>query len=95
MGRPNHVMTTTLPHPDHFDGSKFGPDGQPIGRAHGKIGRRSNLRPEDVAQLLFLERLRDTAAQDLIEFLIAKGFKTNHARVALLKRVHNGWRPTR
>lgn len=95
MSRPSNALSCTRPHPDHFDPSKFVPDGQRIGRAHGMVGKRSRLRPEDVEQLLFLEQLRDTAAKDLIDFLVARGFKTNASQVALLKRLHDGWRPTR
>lgn len=82
------------PHCDHFDASKFGPNGVPL-RA-GKpahIGRKSTLRPDDAEQVLFLERLAKAAAADLAEFLEAKGFKTRCARSTLLGRLHKGWRP--
>ena len=95
MSRPSNAVSCTLPHPDHFDPKKFDAEGRRIGGLRGKVGKRSRLKPEDVEQLLFLQSLRDAAQQDVVDFLVAKGFKTERSQEALLSRLRNGWRPTR
>lgn len=89
-------LTCTEPHPDHFDASKFGPNGERLynGRAV-KFGRPSKLKAADVEQLLFLLQLAEVAAKDVDEFLAGKGYKTPSARRTVLDKINSGWRPVR
>lgn len=88
-----HVMTTTAPHPDHFDATKFDANGRRIVTERGKVGKRSRLRPGDVEQVLSLDS--NSGTPHLVDFLIAKGFDTQASQERLLRRLRNGWRPKR
>jgi hypothetical protein len=83
----------TTPHPDHFDPTKFGPNGNRITGA--PRGRKAKLTREEVAQVLFLEQIVKVARLDLLEYLEAKGFATDYARAEIMARLHKGWRPQR
>lgn len=90
--RRRSAMSGTLPHPDHFDPEKFGPNGMPIGTG---TGRKSKLRPEDVEQVLFLAQVVRVAEQDLADYLHAKGFESHAAQLHVLNELRKGWRPKR
>lgn len=85
-------MRTTLPHPDHFDPTKFGPNGNRIG-AYKNCGRKAGLRPDDAEQLAFLEQIVRVATKDRDDFLVAHGYVGKHDQAKILSRLRNGWRP--
>lgn len=80
----------TAPHVDHFDASKFGPNGAPVGN---RKGRPSKLRPATAEQLAFLDLIVRTAQRDLDEALVAAGYTSKARQSELLNRLRHGWRP--
>jgi hypothetical protein len=81
------VRQHPVPHPDHFDATKFKPNGEPVG-PHG--GRPRKLKPEQRAQIYLLQveiRQRERLINQVLdEAGCALG---NGGRSQLLKRV---WR---
>lgn len=96
MSSLSKPLRSTAPHPDHFDPTKFGPDGERIRtsrRLRGAVGVKSPLRPEDVEPVLRL--MAAGVEKDLVEFLQARGINTRAARGQILRKLRTGWRPKR
>lgn len=92
MKRDSNALTTHQPHPDHFDPTKFGPDGLKVRRAKG---RPSRITCAQVEQIVGLDLVARTAERDLVDYLIGLGYVSKARRAMVLKRVREGWRPTR
>lgn len=101
MSRDGRSSSSPAPHPDHFDPTKYGPDGEPIGKRRGPGrprgskggGRPSKLKADDVEQLLFLWRIVKVATDDLCEFLGERGVSDQQTRTRILRELERGWRP--
>ena len=94
--RAVNPMRSVEPHPDHFDPTKFGPDGNPVGAKRGRpSGQHARMDADTAEQLMFLDEIVRTAERDLADALTAAGFDTKPRQIEILNRLRRGWRPKR
>jgi hypothetical protein len=96
MSKANLPTSRARVNPDHFDPTKYGPNGErTVNGRPAPRGKPARLKLEDVDQLLYLETLAKAAAADLVDFLESRGFMTKYNRAKVLNSLHKGWRPQR
>lgn len=75
---------------EHFDATKFNANGNP--RKAGS-GRRSKIKPDEVAQLFALAKIIRVAQLDLADYLHERGYVGTEAQRRIMQELRKGWRP--